>query len=34
MKKATSPVLPVPVDGDLKSLIEAAAEKTAYARPM
>jgi hypothetical protein len=28
MKKPISPVLPVPVDGELKSLIEAAAGKT------
>ena len=28
MKRTISPILPVPVDGDLKSLIEAAAKKT------
>jgi len=28
MKRPTSPVLPIPVDRGLKSLIEAAAEKT------
>jgi hypothetical protein len=28
MKRMISPVLPVPVDGDLKSLIEAAAKRT------
>jgi len=28
MKRAISPILPVPVDGDLKSLIEAAAKRT------
>jgi hypothetical protein len=28
MKSAASPILPIPVDGDLKTLIKAAAKKT------
>ncbi|MGH7952014.1 MAG: hypothetical protein ACREFE_08865 [Limisphaerales bacterium] len=28
MKRAASPILPIPVDRDLKSMIEAAAKKT------
>ena len=28
MKRASTPILPIPVDGDLKSMIEAAAART------